>query len=187
MTRLITILCLLSLTSCQSLWLSVYRDRGGFGAKRVNQPLLIPILHEGKEKYQVAEAWQFPWEDHSEEVPLGLVVDGASVPRAAWLFMPPDGLHRSAALAHDLLYLHRGSLPDGCQYDRAKADLLFYNFMVESGVGRYRAGLAYRCVRAGGWAAWNSVESPVILPVDRRIAASAGGSRRHIFSHIFAP
>lgn len=149
------------------------------------QPALIPVLYEQREQYQNAQAWSFDVNGREEMVPAGLIVDGASVPRIAWTFMPPDGLHRAGALAHDWIYLNKGWMPSGTRFTRAEADHVFYNFMRRAGVGPWRAGLAYDAVRLGGWHAWSLDRSPVILPVIRRDKESPAKGR-DIFSHIYA-
>lgn len=132
----------------------------------IRQPLIIPITVEHSERYQNAKAWKFWAVDHEETVPKGLIIDGASVPRFAWSFMPPDGLHRAGALAHDWIYLNKGIMPSGYMITKRQADDIFYNFMVEAGVGRTRAGLAAMSVRWFGQGAWDSTDHILILPVD---------------------
>lgn len=149
----------------------------------VRQPLLVPIQHEGLERYQLVKPWSFSVQGLDVGVPVGLVVDGASVPRAVWSFMPPDGLHRAGAFAHDFAYLHQGRL-NGVTLTREQVDQVFYNLMVEAGVRPRRAGIAYRAVRLFGQSAWNSVEEPLILPVDLYQAPSrkAVPRIRHLYS-----
>jgi hypothetical protein len=146
--------------------------------KVVRQPSLIPILYEGEERYQLTHNWTV----RNHKVPKGLVIDGASVPRIVWSFMPPDGLHRAGAAWHDWLYINRGTLPDGFEYDKAYADNEFYNVMVESGVSRTRAGIAYQAVKRFGCKAWGSIESPIILPVTRRFTPISQKKSNHIYA-----
>lgn len=153
----------------------------------MRQPILIPILHEGRELYQLVE----DYESCGIHVPHGLVVDGASVPRLAWWFMPPDGLHRGAALIHDWLYINRGDLKDdGIKWCRKACDEMFHSLMLMAGVSRFRAGTAYRAVRRFGWHPWRkSRGEPVILPI--RHAAPASQIKksilkpRHIYDSVF--
>lgn len=153
------------------------------------QPLLFPIRYQGEELYQNFEDWTVTVNGQDIKVPAGLVVDGASVPRACWFFMPPDGLHRGAALFHDWSYINRGcNLTRGPPLTRKETDEAFYNLMIEAGVSPNVAGIAYRGVRLGGWAAWASRESPLILPVDRhRMATPHFLLPRTRFSHLYAP
>lgn len=158
-----------------------------YSAALSRQPLLIPIQHKGREKYQFIEQWPFTENGRKHIVPKGVVIDGASVPRLCWPWMPPDGLHRAGAAGHDWAYLNKGHI-DGLSLSRAECDLIFYNLMVDAGVSPRRAGIAYRGVRLGGWAVWNRPQEPlVILPVDRRMMAPRVIEPRHLFSHIFAP
>lgn len=149
------------------------------------QPALAPILYRGHEEYQQIG----PWSVDGHDVPEGFVSDGASVPRAFWVFMPPDGLHRAAAWWHDWLYQHKGLLPDGFRYTRAEADGALRDVMVGCGVAPWRAAVAYRAVRLFGWVVWDRPKTaPVILPVERRMTMAARIIEpRHFFSHIFAP
>jgi hypothetical protein len=148
------------------------------------QPILLPVVFGEAEHYQLAAPWSFRYRDHIEEVPEGLVVDGASVPRAVWSFMPPDGLHRGAALAHDWLYSRKGRLSNGDTLTRPECDCVFYSRMVDAGVSKWRAGVAYRAVRMGGWLPWSrSSGQPTVLPV----LLSHISNRRHFINvHLYA-
>lgn len=128
----------------------------------VKQPDLIPILYQGNECYQLRQDW---YRD-KYKVPKRLVIDGASVPRVAWIFMPPDGLHRPASLWHDWLYINRGTLPEGLNYTKEFADAEFYTIMRECGVSKTRASIAYRAVKHFGHKAWNSIEDPIFIPLE---------------------
>lgn len=173
MTRLLPFMILAFLVSCEAM-----------PVRAIRQPVLVPVLHEQEEKYQHVGTWGFQAQGVHEQVPNGLIVDGASVPRFAWCFMSPDGLHRAAALAHDWTYILRGHLRNGVVLTREQADQQFYDHMIECGIERWRAGTAYRCVRLGGWAAWNSLESPIILPVDPNLMASP--HRKRLIPHLYA-
>lgn len=157
------------------------------------QPLLIPILYRGEERYQLVEPWSFTLPVDlgagtgiTVEVPLGMVVDGASVPRALWTFMPPDGLHRAAALAHDVAYETGGRLLPRVFITRAQADLMFYDLMILAGVSKWRASIAYRGVRIGGGSSWDK-HAPIIQPVDGRKMMTVRLTKRNALSHIYAP
>lgn len=178
MTRLLAFLSILSLVSCEA---SPFR----LGAK---QPLLIPVKHNGGEAYQVIRKDSFARKGCTAEIPEGLIVDGASVPRAAWCFMSPDGLHRRAALCHDVAYGLKGEFQTW-SLTRKEADEMFYDFMVEDGVSRFRAGTAYNAVRVGGWLPWrNSSGQLIVIPVaDDQHRFSAGMPRkRTLIRHLYA-
>lgn len=188
------ILVAMSMTGCVSEvpntgFHPIVRDFGPFketwlySKAEVWQPLMVPVLYEGKDCYQVVETWHC----YAHEIPKGLIVDGASVPRWAWTFMPPDGLHRAAALYHDWIYLNKGVLPDTTTYSRAQADKCFFELMIECGVSERRAKIAYEGVRLGGWAVWNRPkEPPVILPVENRMGTQ-NPKPRNFLSHLYAP
>lgn len=111
-------------------------------------PNLLPVEYEGVEMYQL-------WEDYTylqlcadgvyrpRTEPKGRLVDGASVPRPAWAFMPPDGRHRRPCFLHDLDYA-LGLLP------KRLADLEFRRRMLEDGVSRARTFIAYNAVKSFG-------------------------------------
>ena len=153
----------------------------------IQQPLLIPIIHEGLARYQLVETWDFDCLGSEEKVPEGFVADGASVPRIFWPFMPPDGQHRAAALAHDWIYANKGEMDElGMFVQRKQADGIFHSLLLQAGVGRFRAWLAYRAVRRGGWLAWNrSKGEPIILPV-RNAAPHSVIRKPRIFRHLYA-
>lgn len=198
MTRLLPILAMLTLASCRTgpPLPNLYPVEIRMDAESayiydtlllrmpVKQPLLVPIEHDGREQYQLVKPWSFVANGHEQQVPVGLVVDGASVPRAVWSFMPPDGLHRAGAFAHDWTYINRGHI-DGVTLTREQTDQLFYNLMVEAGVSPSRAGIAYRAVRLAGWRAWDSIETPTILPVDLYSAPRRTGKPSRT-PHIYA-
>lgn len=177
MTRALILLCAcLSLVSCGT--------EKTPKAMRVafNQPLLIPIIYQGREMYQSVRPWTVTVPGRDETLPMGLVVDGASVPRAFWPFMPPDGAHRGGAFLHDYSYILQGHFPDGLILTRKETDEAFYNLMLEGGVSPTRAGIAYRAVRCFGQSAWDSREDLVILPVNLAMAAK---HQKRLFPHLY--
>lgn len=91
------------------------------------------------------------WRGRTIHVPAGFEHDGASVPRVVWTLsgLVPDGLIRAAALAHD--YVYRGNVRS---LTRRQADAMLHDLMVEAGISRWRAYVAWAGVRVGGWAAW---------------------------------
>lgn len=133
----------------------------------MKQPLLIPILHKGEEAYQLIEPWSFFSMATNVVVPKGFIADGASVPRALWPFMPPDGTHRAAALAHDWLYANKGYLEKpNLLWERYEADDVFLELMLKALIKPWRANIAFRGVRLGGWLPWRrSTGVPTVLPV----------------------
>lgn len=152
----------------------------------LHQPILTPVVYNGQERYQVSKDWPFVYKGKQEVIPAGLLVDGASVPRAVWWFLPPDGLHRAAALRHDWCYILRGKLRNGEVLTRAEADLMFYSMMLESGVGSSTAAVSYQAVRSFGWVEWRKPEvGPVIVPVTS-VMLKPKPTRRPLFrNHIY--
>lgn len=116
-----------------------------------DQPDIRPIS-DGS--YRLMDNYRYQDEKISVTVPMNFEHDGASVPRLAWAFMPPDGLHRAAALIHDWLYVCKGR-QDHRTFTRAEADWIFYQILRKSGVNIFQARTAYYAVRAGGWTYWN--------------------------------
>lgn len=84
-------------------------------------------------------------------VPVGFESDGASVPRFFWrvVFPPGDPRALRAAFLHDWIYRTH---PEG--WGREAADKLFRRVLLEDGVPRYRADLAYIGVRLFGGPSW---------------------------------
>lgn len=106
-------------------------------------PNLLPVEYEGLELYQLFENYVTTNGNYILSEPAGLLVDGASVPRIAWSYVPPDGRHRRASFAHDVHYC-RKTLP------KKLADQMFYDMLIEDGVPRWRAGIMYRAVHYFG-------------------------------------
>ena len=86
-------------------------------------------------------------------VPAGFSSDGASVPRFFWRIVFPPGDQRAirAAFLHDWIYRTH---PAG--WSREAADGLFLNVLLEDGVPKSSAYLAYWGVRLFGGAAWKA-------------------------------
>jgi hypothetical protein len=86
-------------------------------------------------------------------VPQGFKSDGASVPRFFWRFIFPKGDEKAlrASFNHDFIYQTH---PEG--WTKAEADLLFFDLLIEDGVPKWRAGLAYKGVDWFGWRAWKT-------------------------------
>ncbi len=149
-----------------------------------DQPVLVPLMYHGAERYQLIEPWSFELLGTKQPVPLGIIVDGASVPRIFWTFCPPDGTHRAGALGHDLSYQVEGHLI-GITITRKQADELLYNCMIEAGVSKTRACIVYEAVRAFGGSSWGG-HAPIIEPVPQRMTAMRIIKPRNFLSHIYA-
>lgn len=152
----------------------------------MRQPNLIPILYHGEELYQNVGRYPYDILGQTEWVEDGQLSDGASVPRLAWWFMPPDGLQRAAALPHDDVYGRQGIMPSGRRIARAQADLMLYDRLVMAGVSKWRAVIVYRNVRAFGWHAWNnSTGHPIVLPVQNELRRLHRPSSNPFTRHIY--
>lgn len=88
--------------------------------------------------------------------PVGLIFDGASIPRAMWPIIgnPLQDDYRDAAVIHDAAYQAQAS-------SREDADKAFYTAMRASGVSFIKAQTIYRAVRLFGWAAWANKQREV--------------------------
>lgn len=150
------------------------------------QPSLLPITYKGEERYQQVEEWGFPFGDRWIAVPKGIVVDGASVPRSCWSFMPRDGRHRAGVEAHDYSYQMAGMLAPDLTITRQQADAMLRDMMERAGCGSVTSNIVYAAVRVAGASSWGS-HSPIILPVEHRMYAPRFLPERTMFSHIFAP
>lgn len=116
------------------------------------QPDNRPI---GQNCYLLCEKFEYNNGDYCVEIPEGFINDGASVPRWAWSIvgLTPDGLLRAAAIVHDFHY--RFGIGT-----RKFADQLFYSMLIEYGVNKVRAKLAYAAVRIGGGNHFGKVVPP---------------------------
>ena len=81
-------------------------------------------------------------------VPIGFVTDFASIPRAFWAALRPDGLYSYAAVIHDYLYWE--------QYlSRVKSDEIFKLCMEDFKIDAATVQSVYSGVRIGGGFAWS--------------------------------
>jgi len=80
-------------------------------------------------------------------VPTGFVTDLASVPRAFWSALRPDGEYSFAAIVHDFLYWTQ-------LITRAQADEILRMAMQELGIEPSVIKVIYEAVRLGGGTAW---------------------------------
>lgn len=118
---------------------------------------MLPVLRARADGlYEVAEPWSVEADlgdgrRISVSVCTGFATDGASIPRLLWRLCghPFEAPRVVAALAHDWLYSSHAT-------DRKTADMAFRALCRMVGVGRVRAEVEYRALRAFGWAAWRS-------------------------------
>ena len=85
-------------------------------------------------------------------VPIGFVTDGASIPIGLRWYFPHGGAKFPASVMHDFLY-------KTAPCTQLQADKVFYNMMIENGVGKFRAKLMFQALRLFGRFAWNKHRS----------------------------
>lgn len=108
---------------------------------------------------------------HSITVRPGFVTDLASVPRWAWVLIPPDGPWVKAAIIHDYLYATGGTgkwkkgpvtITRPQPYSRLEADRIMREAMGNRGVGWFKRNLIYLAVRVGGHWGWRDSEEDMV-------------------------
>ena len=77
-------------------------------------------------------------------VPKGFTTNFASIPRIFWSIITPTGKWSNASVLHDFLYDNGYKIG----VSRKKADKIFYDAMIDSGVSRITANIMWFCVRA---------------------------------------
>jgi len=105
--------------------------------------------------------------------PIGILLDGASIPRFFWRVIgsPFTGRYLRGSVIHDAGY--KGRLLSGpserslgkCPLDRKAIDNLFYRLMLARGVSKKKAEAMYAAVRVGGWRAWRNAHKEVMHDV----------------------
>lgn len=108
----------------------------------------------GQRGWCLRQNWSYQDGPSAIRIPAGFICDLASVPRAVWAVLSPADLSESAALVHDWIYRHAGTLPGGLSYTRAESDRLFFRIMGEEGVSSWKRRAAYVAVRLFGHSAW---------------------------------
>lgn len=83
----------------------------------------------------------------SVTVPVGFVTDFASIPRAFWSLLRPDGSYAYAAVIHDYLYWTQTT-------SRETSDLILKLAMADFKIDGVDAGAIYKGVRLGGAGPW---------------------------------
>lgn len=85
-------------------------------------------------------------------VPVCYRTDLASVPRLVWWLIPRDDEYaRRPAVVHDFIYTHATGV-----FTKAEADRIFYDALLEEGMGKPLAWLMYTAVRVGGRGNWSA-------------------------------
>jgi len=123
--------------------------------------------------YRLRQEYTYRWNKNGKAYRLriekGFMYDGASVPRAVWWYLRPDGLQRAAATVHDKLYETRGDMGNQFQelkngkwvtvnqiWTREQCDKMFARILREANVPSRKRRMAYRAVDWFGKKAWDN-------------------------------
>ena len=105
--------------------------------------------------YFVVDGGRITWTPNSDQkyepvvVPEGFVTDLASIPRAFWQILRPEGRHAYAAVVHDYLYWTQTR-------PREEADMIFRFALDDSKASRETIEALYLAVRSFGQSAWDT-------------------------------
>ncbi|MCB9510774.1 MAG: DUF1353 domain-containing protein [Deferribacteres bacterium] len=140
----------------------------------MQQPALRPIPVSNK--YELADDFEYTHNGETIVVPRYFCYDGASIPSYAWQLVhtPFSPLVMMPALLHDWLYYNH-------QIDRKRADALFYELLVETGVSRLRRVIIKFAVNWTGANYWENEEKHILEMVDlaTRLQDSPNFERYH--------
>lgn len=121
-----------------------------------NEPLTVTKIGGGK--WKVAREFRYYIGSLNSElfvdVPEGFITDFASIPRAFWTILPPDGQYTQAAVLHDFLYSKKGKVFE-IPLNRKDCDEIFAESMKVLGVSSWKINVMYSAVRSFGWIPWN--------------------------------
>ena len=109
-------------------------------------PDVLPLdaTEDGRPLWLLQEELRYYIDDAACSVPVGVVVDFASVPRGLWNTFPPyDPKYSAAAIIHDWLYMTE-------RYPRKINDQIFLEAMIARGVKRWKRNVMHFAVRVGG-------------------------------------
>jgi hypothetical protein len=126
-----------------------------------------PSLRSGRSLWGVEKPISYQPAGTTDQitVPPGFVTDLASIPRWAWMLLPPDGPWVKAAVIHDFLYQTHGTgvwkgHPSGATraapYTRAEADGILREAMENRQVGIVSRNIIWAAVRVGGGGGWGT-------------------------------
>lgn len=99
----------------------------------------------------VTQGFQYHIDDKSYiYIPQGYLTDGASVPRWLWGLIPAWGDHGKAAVVHDYLceYLQVWRDNERVKITRDECNKIFYECLINTGVGKIKAKAMYAAVVA---------------------------------------
>ena len=112
----------------------------------------LTVTKIGGRFWRVAQGFSFISDKFEPvEIPQGFDTDFASIPRAVWWILPPDGQYSQAACLHDFLYQKRKDLTfEGPKRSRKECDQIFLEAMKTLGVGYFTRYAMYNAVRFFG-------------------------------------
>lgn len=138
-----------------------------------------PSIQEGRSLWGLHDPLAYRPGDrtHTITVRPGFVTDLASVPRWAWMLIPPDGPWVKPAVIHDYLYATGGTgqwkkgpvtITRPEPYTRLEADRILREAMANRGIGWFRRTVIYLAVRIGGSFGWRDSKEDVVTPAAER-------------------
>jgi hypothetical protein len=144
-----------------------------------------PSVKQGRSLWGLHSPLAYTPSDAADVItaPAGFVTDLASMPRWAWMLLPPDGPWVKAAVIHDFLYAtagtgawksHGPSISRAQPYTRAEADWILRDAMQNRGVDALRRSIIWAAVRAGGAPGWG---------LDGRRPATTDADERFVTEH----
>ena len=115
-------------------------------------PLIVEVMPSGK-KFKLYFDFSYYWKRKriTVRVKRGFETDFASIPQPLHWLISKLGRHNKPSVLHDAAY--QGVIV-GYVFDRADADLIFLDSMIDFGVAKWKRTLMYWGVRIGGWIAW---------------------------------
>lgn len=132
------------------------------------EPVTKPDPNKMEEAYEVVEDVQTKSGTTVVRVPKFFQFDGASVPSPAWQLVgtPFQPRLMTASVFHDWIYHTH-------QIKKKDADDLFYDLLLEDGMGDTRAWLMYQAVASFGESYWqnDSEDKAYISRLAKRIRA----------------
>lgn len=152
----------------------------------IRQPNIKPFSLDGHELYQLMEDFHYGIRGKTEVAKAGYIMDGASVPRFAWPFLPPDGTHRAEALKHDWGYDGRGRMECGLNLLRNEIDLMFGDGLLKLGtIPDWKCVIVYSAVDMFGGKAWKEGDGTRIILQPQALAPSFSVRKRKLLRHIY--
>lgn len=139
----------------QEQWDRLHEAVNEMAKQGIHPKMMVTTLKPfGDWDYFVVDGGQIRWTPNSGQkyqkvvVPRGFVTDLASIPRAFWQILRPEGRHAYAAVVHDYLYWTQSR-------SREEADTIFKFALQDSKVSSETVEALYVAVRTFGQSAWN--------------------------------